>query len=518
MMKRFPCPGFLLWLCPLLVGGADWIPLTDDAALASWRQPTGAWMAAAEAKQSASDPSKIESTPGQGVIVNGPQGRTSNLISATEWGDLEVEVEFLVPKGSNSGVYLMGRYEIQVLDSLGQAVSYLGNACGGIYPRWLDGGNVGGVNPSREAAKAAGQWQSFHIVFRAPRFDAGGRKLAPARFVRVEHNGGLVHENVEVAGPTRAATWENDEKPTGPLMLQGDHGAVAYRKLRVRPLAADPSPPVRDGSLAAMDTLTKQPYPNSPTPLETQLDWVKAAGYSGIAWTACPPEEAARLVRAADERRLRVEAIYYRIPVRKSGLEVPSDLDAVMAALSAHHSIVWLNLASTPEGFPVSSPEGDAVAVPALRKLADGARARGLTVALYPHTGDWVERVQDAVRVAAKAGHNNLGVTFNLCHCLRVGDEARLPDLLAEAAPWLKAVTVNGADAKAAGQPWDRLIRPLGQGDFDVAPVLASLDRLGYRGPVLQQGFGLKAPPPETLTASMAAWRKLLGAREERKN
>ena len=81
----------------------------------------------------------------------------------------------------------------------------------------------------------AGKWQTFDVIFRAPRFGPDGEKTANARFVKVLHNGVLVHENVEVTGPTRAAAY-SDEKPAGPLMLQGDHGPVAYRNVRVRPL------------------------------------------------------------------------------------------------------------------------------------------------------------------------------------------------------------------------------------------------------------------------------------------
>ncbi|HLF95430.1 MAG TPA: family 16 glycoside hydrolase, partial [Planctomycetota bacterium] len=86
--------------------------------------------------------------------------------------------------------------------------------------------------------KAAGEWQSFDVVFLAPRFDAAGKKTANARFVKVTHNGQVIHEEVEVTGPTRAGAWE-DEKPLGPIMLQGDHGPVAFRNLRVRPLKGE---------------------------------------------------------------------------------------------------------------------------------------------------------------------------------------------------------------------------------------------------------------------------------------
>jgi hypothetical protein len=73
------------------------------------------------------------------------------------------------------------------------------------------------------------------VVFRAPHFDENGIKVENARFEKVVLNGTIVHENVEVTGPTRAATFEN-EKNVGPLMIQGDHGPVAYRNIRIKKL------------------------------------------------------------------------------------------------------------------------------------------------------------------------------------------------------------------------------------------------------------------------------------------
>ena len=73
------------------------------------------------------------------------------------------------------------------------------------------------------------------MIFRAPQFDKNGKKTRSAEFVKVVHNGTVIHENVKLSGPTRGATF-TDEKATGPFMLQGDHGPVAYRNIRFRPL------------------------------------------------------------------------------------------------------------------------------------------------------------------------------------------------------------------------------------------------------------------------------------------
>jgi hypothetical protein len=209
--------------------------LSDGKSLAGWRAPTSDWMVAKAVSLDSADPAKFVIETGEGVLVNGSKGRTVDLLTAAEFGDVEAHVEFCIPKQSNSGVYFMGRYEVQVYDSFGVAKDkYAGIECGGIYPRWTQArGEFEGHSPRVNVSKPPGLWQGLDVIFRAPRFDASGKKTANAKFVKVTHNGAVIHENIEVTGPTRAAHWE-DEKPTGPLLLQGDHGPVAYRNLRIK--------------------------------------------------------------------------------------------------------------------------------------------------------------------------------------------------------------------------------------------------------------------------------------------
>jgi hypothetical protein len=219
------CPAFSAEPAPVSLVGED---------LSRWRGETGQWLVVAEAKMDQENPKQIATRPGTGVLVNGRTGRTCNLLSQMEHADVEAHIEFMVPKGSNSGVYFQGRYEVQILDSWGVEEPKHGD-CGGIYQRWSNGRGFEGHPPRVNASRPPGQWQSFDVIFRAPRFDPSGKKTANACFVRVVHNGVVVHESVEVSGPTRAASFA-DEKPLGPLMLQGDHGPVAYRNIVLRPL------------------------------------------------------------------------------------------------------------------------------------------------------------------------------------------------------------------------------------------------------------------------------------------
>lgn len=183
---------------------------------------------------------QIRLTPGTGVLGCAP-GKTpetkAHLVTDWDHGDLEIELEFLLTPGSNSGVYLQGRYEVQLFDSWGVREPTSGD-CGGIYLRWDAARGVGkegydGHAPRANACRAPGLWQTLHIGFEAPRFDASGKKTRNARFTKVVLNGYTIHENVEVTGPTRSSAF-NDEKAVGPLMIQGDHGSVALRNLAVK--------------------------------------------------------------------------------------------------------------------------------------------------------------------------------------------------------------------------------------------------------------------------------------------
>jgi hypothetical protein len=187
------------------------------------------WVVVESVKLKDGMPNRLEPTAGTGVLLSGDDGRGVDLLSEMEHGDCQLHVEFTVSKGSNSGVYFLGQYEVQILDSFGKKDAELKYGdCGGIYNT---------AAPKTNASKAPGEWQTFDVTFLAPRFDESGKKTANAKFVKVVHNGMVIHEDVEVKGPTTAALG-GPEKPKGPLMLQGDHGPVAFRNIRLKTLPA----------------------------------------------------------------------------------------------------------------------------------------------------------------------------------------------------------------------------------------------------------------------------------------
>ena len=189
-------------------------------------------------------------------------------------------------------------------------------------------------------------------------------------------------------------------------------------------------------------------------------------------------------------------------------------LRGMLDRMQGHDAALWLALQKVQKGgvaFAKSSPEADDIAVTKLREIADYAGSRGVRVALYPHTGMWIEHVEDALRVADKLNRPDVGVTFNLCHWLKVEGAERDPlPVLKAALPRLMFVTINGADngdTKTLG--WGRLIQPLGSGSYDVGAFMAKVWEAGYVGPVGFQGYGIKQDPREVLATTMEAWRRM---------
>jgi len=217
-------------------GIAGWIARERDSDRRWVAAPEHTWMGAAEVELDPADDHCLWAKRGSGNLASSGDGMTADLFSRAELGSCELYLEFMIPLESSSGVYLLGQYEIEIADTSELADDELTyRSCGGIQARWNAETRTAydGHAPLTNAARPAGEWQTLEVVFRAPRFDGSGRKVANARFERIALNEVLIHENVECTGPTRGA-WSDVDLPRGPLRLQGDHGPVAYRDIRMR--------------------------------------------------------------------------------------------------------------------------------------------------------------------------------------------------------------------------------------------------------------------------------------------
>jgi len=119
----------------------------------------------------------------------------------------------------------VGEYEIQILDSFG-VKKMKASDMGAIY---------GAAVPKLNASKAPGTWQKYVIDWQAPEFDEAGKKIANAKFIKIELNGQTLHKDLEMPGPTPGGVT-GKEVPKGPIMFQGNHGPVAYKNIMICPL------------------------------------------------------------------------------------------------------------------------------------------------------------------------------------------------------------------------------------------------------------------------------------------
>jgi hypothetical protein len=239
--------------------GDGWRPLFNGKDLSGWtfRNPGAkkVWVVCDEIKLDPSDRARLVPRGAGGrpdsVLLCGDDGRGSDIMTADSFGDYQLYLEFTVPKGSNSGVYNRGLFEIQVFDSFGTS-KLRWHDCGALYERAF---------PPENLAKPPGEWQSYEITMK-------GKKLT------LVWNGKSVYQEVDVRyGETDRDAFErlnqeNASKPEalrvklreengrylgyfgeggtragldgpdrpGPILLQGDHGPVAYRKLFIRPI------------------------------------------------------------------------------------------------------------------------------------------------------------------------------------------------------------------------------------------------------------------------------------------
>jgi sugar phosphate isomerase/epimerase len=257
-----------------------------------------------------------------------------------------------------------------------------------------------------------------------------------------------------------------------------------------------------DNPFFAMDTGTANGFS------EAKIAMLESVGYTGVDFSALDSfgrsvDQLPEVLAAVSRHGLTLQAVYFTVEI--DAARCPTDLQRVITALQGRsETVIWAALRST--RFAPGTALGDAAAVATVRSIADLADAAGLRVALYPHTGQYAERVADNVRLAQQAGRKNVGVTWNLCHWLKVEGGQGFEATAALAMPYLMRVTVSGADTPVGDLGWDRLIQPLDAGSYDVYGFVSRLRQLGYTGPVGLQGYGLKGDPRRNLARSLAAW------------
>ncbi len=265
--------------------------------------------------------------------------------------------------------------------------------------------------------------------------------------------------------------------------------------------AEDPDSAARSNPFFAfcMDT-----HDSEKRTLHEQAELLAELGYDGAGhlWL----DNLDQRIETLDAFDLKLFQVYFRVNIAPDKPPYDPRLKETLPLLKDRGAMLALLMS----GRSPSDPAGDDRAVEIVREIADMATGHGVRVALYPHSGDWLERVEDANRIVRKADRPNVGVMFNLCHWLKVDDEENLKPLLVSVMPRLFAVSINGTDrATEIHAGTGNWLQPLDSGSFDIGAFLDTLRDLEYRGPIGLQCYGIEGDARTHLTRSIAAWREL---------
>ena len=234
---------------------------------------------------------------------------------------------------------------------------------------------------------------------------------------------------------------------------------------------------------------------------EAKAALLKELGYAGAGWRT--GANAGKMIEALDKQGLKMISTFAHCKADPENPSIDENFVREIEAYKKHNTIIWLGV-----GRGKNSTDEDAVKV--INEVADIAEKAGLEVVLYQHVGSCVHKAEDGLRLAKKVNRKNVGTSFNLCHFLKSDDEKNMEEVLKECAPYLKLVSINGADSgDTRRMGWNKLIQPLGSGSCDNSKVLNVLDEIGYKGPIGLQCYLVRGDNKVNLKNSAETWQEL---------
>ncbi|GAB3936013.1 hypothetical protein GCM10028804_55770 [Larkinella terrae] len=248
---------------------------------------------------------------------------------------------------------------------------------------------------------------------------------------------------------------------------------------------------------------------------DQQVGFIKSLGFDGVEINQLDSFDGMKA--ALDKHQFTGSYFYIKIDVDSPTLDPRIEPD--IRALKGTKAVLAPYIISDKKRFASSSGMADTTVVRQIRQMADWAKEAGLQVALYPHVGFYVERVDHALRLVKQIDQPNVGLTFNLCHWLATtpkADRTNWKGLLTTLKPHLKMITISGAnDVDAAGMDngptgiWNQYILPLGTGSFDTYELVRfAVQDLGFKGPIGVQCYAMKGDKPTNLRNTMAVWKQ----------
>jgi len=266
----------------------------------------------------------------------------------------------------------------------------------------------------------------------------------------------------------------------------------------------------RDKSTTAFDMFAFDNYMMKGKYTETQVrvETLKELGYEGMSYHGT--KDIMKTIEIFENAGLKLFITYLGVNIDATiaAKQYDPNLKDAIKQLKGTDIMIWLYLTSKKHKHV--SEQGDGAAVRIIRDIADAAHESDLKIVLYAHVGNYSESFADILRIARKVNRRNVGISFNVCHWLKVDGDIDYRMILKKSLPYLFVVTTNGAesgDTKKMG--WDKLIQTLDKGTFDNYKLLKYFKDIGYKGPIGLQGYSIKGDPKQNLANSMKAWLEI---------
>lgn len=232
-----------------------------------------------------------------------------------------------------------------------------------------------------------------------------------------------------------------------------------------------------------------------------QAELTARLGFDGIGYTRV--EDLENRFAACDANRQHIFSFYVAYAVGKDRPVTPKTLQS-LPQLEGKNAILWISTHG-------KATEVEAVA--SFQQFADEVGKYGVKVAIYPHDSNYIETARHALRLAKAVDRKNFGISINVCHELKAGNGDDLVSLVKDSIDHIFLVSINGADHMEypnREKGWHRLIKPLGEGDFDLLPLLRQLRSCGYQGPIGLQCYQIPGEIEDILEKSITVWHNII--------
>ncbi|MEE2723986.1 MAG: family 16 glycoside hydrolase [Verrucomicrobiota bacterium] len=405
------------------------------------------------------------------------------IATKEEFSNFDLTMDFKLPENGNSGVFIrapkkgtpyVDGIEIQLLDDAGEKWKNL-------KPNQFTGSIYAALAPSHRATKKAGEWQNIRI------------KCVDEKCLVWVNNDKVIDTDLTKIAKEHGKKIPGLSRTKGRIGVQNHGDRVYFKNIKLKEVENISAKP-------KFFAFHNGVHFNSAA---ERAKILKDLGYDGIGSAHLKTNENIKDRLAAFKKEdLKIFSFYVGGRLGgQNGFQYDTKISELIRELEGTDTVIELFVQGN------KNTNTDEEAVKFVREIADQAQKSGLKVVLYPHSGFYIDRIGDAVRIAKKSERANVGAMFNLCHFLQVEPKSNLKETIQKASPLIWQASISGAQKNS--KSWQGLIQTLDNGDFDQNELMKLLKKSGFEGPVGLQCYAIKGDSKENLRRSIGAWHKI---------